>query len=152
MSEICLPKADLARRSGAFFVDLLVVAFLFALLGFLGPLLAAAYVAFRDGLEIGPFAGRSLGKAALGLSVVQLSGGRCDAGRSVARNWILALPCLIGVVPVIGWIASPILGVLVILAEAAFVAVNPMGRRFGDELAGTQVVAAADAPPQPRST
>ncbi len=150
MSEICLPKADFARRAAAFFVDLLVVAFLFTLLGFLGPLLAAAYAAFRDGLEIGPFAGRSLGKAALGLTVVHLRGGSCDARCSLARNWIFALPCLIGVIPVVGWIACPIVGFLVLLAEAAFVAVNPAGRRFGDELAGTQVAASADATAQHR--
>jgi uncharacterized RDD family membrane protein YckC len=145
MSEIALPRAETARRAGAFFVDLLVVALLFALLGVLGPLLGAAYVAFRDGLEIGPFKGRSLGKAALGLTVVHLRGDGCDARCSLARNWVLAVPCLIGVIPIVGWIAFPILGLLVLVAEAAFVIVNQAGRRFGDELAGTQVVAATAA-------
>ena len=144
MTEGSLPKADLARRAGALFVDLLVVAVLFAVLGLLGPVLAAAYVAFRDGLEARPFRGRSLGKAALGLTVATQSGTRCDARCSLARNWVLAVPCALAVIPVLGWIACPVLGFLVLVAEGAFVLVNPVGKRFGDELAGTQVVASSE--------
>ena len=146
MSDRELPKADLARRAAAFFVDLLAVAFLFGLLGPLGALLAAAYVTFRDGLEIRPFVGRSLGKAALGLTVSVGATGHCDARRSLARNWVLAVPCVVGAIPLLGWIACPILGLLVLLAEGAFVLVSPTGKRFGDELAGTQVVSVAEIP------
>ncbi len=143
MTEAESRRSALARRAGAFFVDLLVVGFLFAIFNFLGPVLAAAYVAFRDGLEIAPFRGRSLGKAALGLRVADSGGESCDARCSLARNWILAVPCLIGVIPILGWIGMPVLGSLVVLVETIFALVSPEGRRFGDELAGTRVVTAA---------
>jgi hypothetical protein len=146
MSEPELARADLARRAAAFFVDLLVTAFVFGLLGPIGPLLAAAYVAFRDGLEIRPLVGRSLGKAALGLTVVAEGEDHCNARRSLARNWVLAVPCLLGAIPVLGWIACPILGLLVLVAESAFILVSPGGKRFGDELARTQVVNSTDVP------
>ena len=62
-----------------------------------------------------------------------------DYAMSAKRNWMFALNLLIAV-PVIGWMAAPLLGVVLVLIEVYRVFMHPEGRRLGDMMAGTKVI------------
>jgi uncharacterized RDD family membrane protein YckC len=71
--------------------------------------------------------GRSIGKRAMGLMVVNVSTNQpCSAGESSIRALIKGL---VGAVPFIGWCVEP-----------GFVLFSEDGRRLGDRAAGTQVI------------
>ncbi len=98
-----------------------------------------AYALFADGQ------GASLGKRLLGLRVVRISpeasrhGMPCNVGRSVLRNggYILAGLCTLSA------FLAP-LGALYPVVEGIVVLCRKDGRRLGDLLAGTQVIAATE--------
>lgn len=115
-----------------------------------GLLLGAVYLLFRDGIPYAEWGARSFGKRWLGIRPYLPHGGDLTWQISARRNatvggaaLVPALIFLVGgykLVPfanVIIW-----LSILVLVAEAALVAVDPVGRRLGDRLADTRVVEA----------
>jgi uncharacterized RDD family membrane protein YckC len=88
-------------------------------------LLWAAYYGFvKDGQQ----RGQSIGKKRLGLMVVHLpTNAPCTRSQSALRQLVMAGTNLI---PYLGWLVEPI---------AAMAADG--GRRLGDQVAGTQVIA-----------
>jgi uncharacterized RDD family membrane protein YckC len=71
--------------------------------------------------------GRSIGKRAMKLMVVNVNTGRpCSTGESATRAIIGGL---VGAVPLVGWAVEP-----------GFVLFSDDGRRLGDKAAGTQVI------------
>jgi uncharacterized RDD family membrane protein YckC len=94
--------------------------FIMGLLLYIGPL---TYSFIKDGLG----QGQSWGKKNMYLMVVDLGNNQpCGKGKSIARNLISTLICL---VPFIGWLVEPI----IVLASDS-------GRKLGDLAAHTQVV------------
>jgi len=94
--------------------------FIMGLLLYIGPLI---YSLIKDGLG----QGQSWGKKNMYLMVVDLGTNQpCGKGKSIARNLISTLICL---VPFIGWLVEPI----IVLASDS-------GRKLGDLAANTQVV------------
>jgi len=89
---------------------------------FIGWLLAVVsslgYWLLRDGL----FGGRSLGKKLMGLKVVTADGKPCNYMKSLLRNITLCVP-------------------LLNIVELIMPFVDKDGLRFGDKIAGTQVIA-----------
>ena len=75
------------------------------------------YSMFKDGL----FGGRSLGKKLLGMRVVTKDGKACDFVKSLLRNIVYIIPFMMFV-------------------ELIMLFVDKEGLRFGDKIAGTQVV------------
>lgn len=143
--EFIYEEADASTRLLAKFIDGLVAVLIAWVLGmllpgvasFLGGLVAAAYVLFSDGLDVGFMASRSVGKQVTHLDVRRLDGDFMDLETSARRNWMFAL-C---------FLAVPVLRTLLVLVCAGLVAfevyrmmASEDGRRWGDELAGTKVV------------
>jgi uncharacterized RDD family membrane protein YckC len=127
------PKAQILNRGIAKLIDLFIVAAAGQMLvpvGFLGGL---AYILIADGFS----GGRSLGKRLIGLQTV-LPGQREAAGfrESIIRNLPFAVAQVAYAVPYVGWLVS----VAIIAFEAVLILGNEQGRRFGDEVAGTQVL------------
>jgi uncharacterized RDD family membrane protein YckC len=116
----------------------------------LGGLLGGAYIVARDGFEVGPLRFRSVGKHVMGLGLVRLDGRPLTLETSVQRNWMLGLTSVAGVfvaVPIVGGALASLLsflGLALILVESYNVITNPAGRRWGDRLGDTQVVATGE--------
>jgi uncharacterized RDD family membrane protein YckC len=127
------PKAQMLNRGIARLIDLFIVAAAGEMLvpvGFLGGL---AYILIADGFS----GGRSIGKRLIGLQTV-LPGQREAAGfrESIIRNLPFAVAHVAFAVPYVGWLIS----IAIIAFEAVLIVGNEQGRRFGDEVAGTQVL------------
>ena len=127
------PKAQMLNRGIARLIDLFIVAAAGQMLvpvGFLGGL---AYILIADGFS----GGRSIGKRLIGLQTV-LPGQREAAGfrESIIRNLPFAVAQVAFAVPYVGWLIS----IAIIAFEAVLIVGNEQGRRFGDEVAGTQVL------------
>jgi uncharacterized RDD family membrane protein YckC len=121
------------NRGIARLIDLFIVAAAGQMLvpvGFLGGL---AYILIADGFS----GGRSIGKRLIGLQTV-LPAQREAAGfrESIIRNLPFAVAHVAFAVPYVGWLIS----IAIIAFEAVLIVGNEQGRRFGDEVAGTQVL------------
>lgn len=129
-----LAKAPVLRRAAAQIIDRLLPLPFLAVIFLPWLAVVIAYELFRDA------AGASVGKRLMGLQTVIATGptpGRpCNAGRSFLRNLggsavriLYAIPFLIPV------------GLTLDLIEALLAGFSPHGRRLGDLIAGTQVIA-----------
>lgn len=135
-------KTLLGKRFTAALIDAFVAGVILALVSIihhrLGALACGLYILTKDGL---PFMGqRSFGKKVLGIQAVPLSGGEMDLKTSAMRNWPLALPSLTVVLS--GGFIYAILSVvafLAVLGEIVLTVTQSNGRRFGDQMADTEV-------------
>jgi len=133
------PKVEVVTR----FIAALIDGALSSVVGFIpiiGPIIGAAYMLVKDGL----FEGQSLGKKIMKLQVVTGEGGQADYMVSVKRNAIFAVPILIMIIPVLGWLIAPILSLVIVIIEVMKILNDPVGRRLGDNWAETQVINAAE--------
>ena len=169
-------KADNTKRIVAALIDGIIAGFLYTTLSFtiglaipfIGGLLAglvgAAYIGFKDAIPIAGLDGASPGKKLFKLKAVTNTGGNCDYETSFKRNLPFVAPYLLfailGLIPVLGAIVSLFLSplpLIIYIVELVFVLNKPLGKRWGDNFAGTQVIelgaptAAAEesAPPPP---
>lgn len=146
-----VPVKFLNKRVSAFLMDLAFVSLVsFSLLGDLSSRMAdkglmpaamifeGLYLLLRDGL----FKGRSLGKLAVGIQVVDLNGKPCNFWKSVLRNLVFVAP------GAIAWsiFSDLVLGFIlrffsvVYLIEYSALRFSPETRRLGDRLAKTCVI------------
>jgi uncharacterized RDD family membrane protein YckC len=141
------------ERFVAALLDGILATGLTALLGglpLLGGIVGGAYLVVRDGVEVGPLRFRSVGKYVMGLDLVRLDGRPMTLETSVQRNWMLGLSSVAGafiVVPIVGGALASLLslaGLGLIVYEIYNVFSDPEGRRWGDRLGNTKVVAAGD--------
>jgi uncharacterized membrane protein len=58
---------------------------------------------------------------------------------SFRRNIIFALPVILSIIPLVGWIISGIAGIVIYVIELLAIIRDPHGRRNGDLWAGTVV-------------
>ena len=128
-------KAEVGTRLIAALIDA-VLQWVVGLIPIVGGLIGAAYMLLRDGLPDG----QSLGKKVMKLRVVTLDGKKADYAASCKRNVIFAIPSIITIIPIVGWIIGGILGVVVAVVEIVGVFNDPKGRRLGDKWANTQVI------------
>ena len=133
-----MKKAEIGPRIGAVAIDWLIslplvfIGFVPFIGMFIG-LVAAAYWLCRDLLR------PSLGKKALNLEVVDAAtGGRPTDQQLILRNLPFAIPSVVAMIPFLGIVAGPDLGLVVFILE--LVMFITQGQRFGDQLAKTQVV------------
>jgi hypothetical protein len=141
------------ERFVAALLDGILATGLTALLGglpLLGGIVGGAYLVVRDGVEVGPLQFRSVGKYVMGLDLVRLDGRSMTLETSVQRNWMLGVSSVAGAfiaVPIVGGALASLLslvGLGLILYEGYNVFSDPEGRRWGDRLGNTKVVAAGD--------
>ena len=141
-----LVKADLGTRFLAMLIDS-AIAFVLGLVPVIGGIVGAAYFVCRDGLEFDFMNRRSVGKQVMKLRPVRLDGQPMDIETSVRRNWMWGLGAIFTVllwIPFIGWIFAILLAPVALaigLYEAYRVITDKEGRRWGDTIAGTIVVA-----------
>ncbi|MGM0420820.1 MAG: RDD family protein [Bacillota bacterium] len=142
------PKADLFARAAAAIIDGVVGGVLVSvpLVGFLA---SAAYLLLKDGLiyQINgqeEWKNRSIGKKVMKLEVLYFEGDLVDLTVSARRNIPLAIGSIIGIIPVLGWVIGPIIGMIMAIIELVMVLTDESGRRLGDNWAGTQVVMSSD--------
>ncbi|MEM6644851.1 MAG: RDD family protein [Bacteroidota bacterium] len=139
-------KADLGKRFVAQITDGFIAAALGLVVGLfsatLGGFAGAVYFLLRDGLEFDFMKHRSFGKQLMGLRVVRLDGEPMDVETSMQRNWMWAVSGLISATFFSGSLVGlvSIAASVVALYECFKVLTDEAGRRWGDELAGTQVV------------
>ncbi|GAB5519670.1 MAG: RDD family protein [Rhodothermales bacterium] len=139
-------KADLGKRFIAQLIDGLAAGLLGALVGIfsatLGGIAGAVYFLVRDGLELDFMHHRSLGKHVMGLRVVRLDGEAMDLETSLQRNWMWAISGLISASFFGGYLVAIVSTAATVLAiyEIYKVVTDDAGRRWGDEMANTQVV------------
>ncbi len=128
------PKAGLLNRAVAGMIDLIVVAALSGIPN-IGLLASMLYVLIKDGFS----GGQSLGKRLVGIKTLVITTDK-DAGfrESIIRNTPLLIARILWIVPIIGWLCAG----AVILFESMLVVGSLAGKRFGDELADTQIVEA----------
>ena len=127
------PKAQILNRGIAKLIDLFIVVAAGQIIVPVGFLAGLAYILIADGFA----GGRSIGKRLIGLQTVcpdrhDVAGFR----ESIIRNLPFAVAQLAFAVPYVGWIVS----VAIMAFEAVLIFGNEQGRRFGDEVAGTQVL------------
>jgi len=139
-------EPDKATRFLAFLIDGLIAGGLSAL-PLIGGLVGAAYFVLRDGLDVDFMPGRSLGKQVLDIDVVRLDGRPMDLETSLRRNWMWGLgpvAAIAAAFPIFGGFFRGLVslfGLVVGLYEVYRVLTDSEGRRWGDDLAQTQVVA-----------
>ncbi|MBV8866516.1 MAG: RDD family protein [Acidobacteriaceae bacterium] len=128
---------DKTRRVLAFLIDLVPLFFL-GLLHFLPiigwmlyGLIHACYWLLRD------IGGASPGKSVLGSFVASQNGTPASTSQRVLRNLPLAIPGLLGMIPLIGIVFE--FGVAAVIFGLEGILLLATGRRFGDRLAGTTV-------------
>jgi len=134
-------KADVVKRIVAYLIDAILAAIV-SLIPVVGGLVAGAYMLLRDGFDF--MQNRSLGKMAVNLKpIVVETGANCDLQTSAKRNWPFAIGHFLVAIPVVGWIFAVLLCIpllIYVIIEAVLVFTDEKGLRFGDKLAGTQVI------------
>ncbi|MFC1683651.1 RDD family protein [Candidatus Zixiibacteriota bacterium] len=137
-----LARADVGKRIAAALVDGLMT-YLICFIPYLGGLIGAAYMAFRDALPLGGEAGQSLGKKLLGLRAVRVpEGTSCDYVTSALRNLPFIIPALMMMRPGMGWVVGSLFWGIVFVVETLLVIADEHGQRIGDRIAKTAVVEA----------
>lgn len=132
------PTAQVALRAAGYLIDVLptILVGLLGLIPIAGPIMV--------GLVITPYwllrdvTGASLGKLALNMRVVAANGQPASVASRLIRNVPLAIPGMFMIVPFLGIVVAPAIGLVIILIEA--ISLFAQGRRVGDMLAGTTVV------------
>lgn len=116
----------------------------------LGGLVMGAYLMGRDGVTVGPLQYCSPGKYVMGLRLLPLGDRPLTMITSVSRNWmlgVLAFSGLLSVVPIVGSTLAALVssvGVVLIVYEIYNIVADPEGRRWGDRVGRTRVVAHDD--------
>ncbi len=134
------PKVDLMNRLIAAVIDG-VISSLVGFIPVVGGIIGAIYMLIKDGL----FDGQSVGKKVMKMQVRNENNEKADFSISVRRNAIFAIPYLIMVIPILGWIIAPIVGLVILIIELMKLNSDPKGRRLGDTWGPSQVVFETEA-------
>ncbi len=137
-------KADLLNRIIAKTIDFIIVVALYEIIPKVGFFAGITYLMIADGL----FLGRSAGKRLVGLKVIINDNAgvnaACGFKESILRNFPFAVGFILfgilKVIPLIGWIISFVVVVVILLFESLVILGSEEGMRLGDELAKTRVV------------
>ena len=131
-------KVGIGVRFIAALIDGILTSMVSWFIPILGAIISTVYMLIKDGL----FEGQSIGKKVMNLKVVTTHGVKADFNVSVKRNIIFAIPSILMIIPVLGWILAPILALVILIVEVMKIMSDPKGRRLGDQWADSMVVAA----------
>lgn len=127
-------RASLLLRAIAKTLDFIIIAAAAEVIPRAGFFAGLAYLLIGDGL----FEGRSFGKKIIGLRVVSADADKpCSFRDSILRNSIFGIGYLLYKIPWFGWVfivSAMVLEFIILLGSKD-------GRRLGDEIAKTRVVA-----------
>ena len=146
-NEATLTKAEPVKRIIAFVIDA-VASMVVGFIPFVGGIIGALYMLFRDALPIEALEYKSIGKKLLKLSVVNIEDptSKIDYTASAKRNWMFALgPMMMFFlfIPILGWIIDILIGIAVfilVIIEIIKIFSDEKGVRLGDNMAGTMVI------------
>ena len=147
INDVTLAKADPVKRIIAVVIDF-VASMIVGFIPFVGGIIGAIYMLFRDALPIEALEYKSIGKKLLKLSVVNIEDptSKIDYAASAKRNWMFALgPIMMFFlfIPILGWIIDILIGIgglILIIIEIIKIFSDEKGIRLGDKLAGTMVI------------
>src|SRR5690554_5163637 len=136
-------KADLFPRFVAALIDG-VIGWVFVIIPVIGAIISVLYLLFKDGIlhqitKQDQWKNKSIGKKIMNLEVKRLDGGVVDLAVSAKRNIPLAVGSFIAILPVIGWVIGPVVGLVFVIIELALVVNDAQGRRMGDRWGNTLV-------------
>lgn len=138
--QLVLAPAGFFDRFIARTIDLIIVVALYEIIPTVGYFAGLVYLVIADGI----FEGKSIGKKLIGLNVVLDNGARCGYKESILRNFPFAagyiLCGIVGGIPLIGWLLSFIIIVVILAFESLVTIGSENGKRLGDEIANTRVV------------
>ena len=121
----------------------------------LGGAAASAYLLLSDGLDLSFMRRRSIGKQVMNLSVERIDGERVGVWTSIQRNWMFTIGFF---AQAFAFVAAPVSYLLMLAAlglvgyEMYWLITNPSGVRWGDDLAGTDVMHPAPVLPSSAQT
>ncbi len=129
-------RVDVKLRLIADFIDVGIFVALAINWNWIGPIVGAVYLLFRDAIQ-----GRSLGKILVGLRVVKMDNW-LPAGitESISRNLILAITGLFAILGGMGFGAFGIVLAIITVFVMMQIHKDPDGRHIGDQLAGTKLL------------
>ena len=147
VNDAALTKADPVKRIIAFVIDA-VASIMVGFIPFVGGIIGALYMLFRDALPIEALEYKSIGKKLLKLSVINIEDptSKIDYAASAKRNWMFALGPLMMFflfIPILGWIIDILIGIAVfilVIIEIIKIFSDEKGVRLGDKMAGTMVI------------
>lgn len=132
-----IKRARLARII-AKCVDVFIVVILSFFFYPVGIVLSGIYISVADSLQNG----QSVGKKLMGFAVISLEDGKpCTVRQSFIRNLPLLVPIVLAIIPIWGWLIGFILGLPLIVIELYFLFKLDSGKRLGDVMADTSVMA-----------
>ncbi|MFO7942343.1 MAG: RDD family protein [Bacillota bacterium] len=140
-----MERAGIGNRFLAALVDGLIAG-LPSAIPLIGPIFGTLYTLTKDAavyeLTGRPdFRNRSIGKKLLGLEVQPSRLHPYVTWEvSIRRNIPLAIGNIIMIIPLLGWVIGPVIGLVMAIVEITMVLVSEDGRRIGDRLADTVVV------------
>ncbi|MEW6719959.1 MAG: RDD family protein [Thermodesulfobacteriota bacterium] len=136
-------ERDLTARRGRYLsrligkaADLIVAMSLWHIPDAAGACASLFYILMCDGFP----GGRSAGKWLTGLKVVRIDRDAMDFPASMKRNFTVAVPFLLYLLPAIGPFLAWTVGAAILFVEAYLGFYDPEGQRAGDTVAGTLVV------------
>ncbi len=137
-------KAPLFARFIAALIDALV-GWVFVFIPIVGGIISVLYLLLKDGLPYQLFKedewkNKSLGKKIMDIEVYHLDDRVVDLSVSAKRNIPLTIGSFIAIIPLLGWIVGPIVGLIFGIIELIFLLTDSQNRRLGDRWANTKVI------------
>lgn len=107
----------------------------------LGGVIALSYALLADGIHFKGLKGQSLGKRLLGITVWSLKGHHYGTYKdSIIRNLSFGIATFLMLLPVVGWVLFPLIGVPLIAIEIYLLFRVEGNTRLGDVMADTVVI------------
>jgi len=141
-------KADLFPRFIAALIDG-VIGWVFVVIPIVGPIISSLYILLKDALPYqilkeDKWKNKSLGKDIMDLEVNYNQGDLVDTTISAKRNIPLTIGSFIAIIPVLGWVIGPIVGLIFAIIELILIFSDNNRQRLGDRWAGTTVIKARE--------
>ncbi|MFP4200455.1 MAG: RDD family protein [Bacillota bacterium] len=140
-----MERAGIGNRLLAALIDGLIAG-LPSAIPIIGPIFGTLYILTKDAVvyeltQRPDFRNRSIGKKMLGLEVaVSRLKPYVTWEVSIRRNLPLAIGNIIMIIPLLGWVVGPVVGLVAAIVEIVMVLASEDGRRIGDRLADTTVI------------
>ena len=139
-------KADLFSRFIAALIDG-VIGWVFVVIPIVGPIISSLYILLKDALPYqilkeDKWKNKSFGKEIMDLEVSYNQGDLVDTNISAKRNIPLTIGSFIAIIPVLGWVIGPIVGLVFAIIELVLIFTDNKRQRLGDRWAGTTVIKA----------
>ncbi len=141
-------QAELFPRFIAALIDG-VIGWVFAVVPIIGPIITSIYILLKDALPYqisgeAKWKNKSVGKYIMSLEVACEKADLVDTNISAKRNIPLTIGSFIAIIPVLGWVIGPIVGMVFLIIELVLIFTDDKRQRLGDRWADTIVIASRE--------